>query len=294
MISYWNLPRLSAVDHLALGDLDAGIDSDFEIGVFNSGGAVLRIFGVETSCGCVAVQQGEMLINPGEQKPLRFRLKAQLEIGAHQVRVAYKTNDTKHPTASCLITYSSRQLFQMVPERAAFFPGDPFEKTITLHTDDELPPLVKLSAVADIPLVEMEVERIGPHDARILVRLKEPIVQGEFDIPIHLNVLLENGTNLRSILRACGAVRKIDQVKPSVIVISGPEGALELQLPSNPSAALALSTFGLARSLDVKQIANSKLAVSWDQLSSALQEGLILIETPGNRTTIPVYYYKPN
>ena len=72
--------------------------------LYNVGGKPLRIYDVETSCGCTVVDVTHKVLHPGEFTELKVTLDTSIKLGKTKKKITVKSNDPKTPELALYLT----------------------------------------------------------------------------------------------------------------------------------------------------------------------------------------------
>jgi cytochrome c5 len=84
------------IDHFDFGKVDEGVEVKHTFTVKNSGGRVLTIYDVYTTCGCTIPKLTKKILKPGESTSLQIVIDTAMKQNAVTKKVFVSSNDPQH------------------------------------------------------------------------------------------------------------------------------------------------------------------------------------------------------
>jgi hypothetical protein len=181
-------PRLS-IDKTAvdLGVIYSGASKSTRLRLKNTGSDTLKIFRVETSCGCTTIKQPRSFLLPGESDALEVALNSTgLLPGKAKKYVTIETNDPSSTSLSVVLSATILEEFETADRRAVLWLGNlllgkSVQRTVSFKNVSGRPIAIK-GVTSSSPKLTLETERktVMPSDSVRVTVTVTPQEEGYF------------------------------------------------------------------------------------------------------------------
>ena len=136
----------------------------------NTGDKLIRITGVQSSCGCTAATAGKNDVGPGESGEIKATFKMGNRVGLQKKTVTVTTDDPANASTVLTLTAMVPQLLEINPTFVFWKGGEPTNpKIITVKVGGEFP-VTDLKVTPSSPDFTVKVERGAAKEFRVVVQ----------------------------------------------------------------------------------------------------------------------------